>query len=124
MLDMGPGATHVNERLTREVTMAEKHDDRARYSVANARRSAEAVERARRSNKSWAERRREMRKTVRSADSWKRETRILPRDQARAFAREFLKKYPKAAYWSEVESWRVLDDDVIEFTMRRLPSAD
>jgi len=25
---------------------------------------------------------------------------------------------------SEVESWRVLDDDVIEFTMRRLPSAD
>jgi hypothetical protein len=35
-----------------------------------------------------------------------------------------LKKYPKAAYWSEVESWRVLDNDVIEFTMRRLPSAD
>jgi len=25
---------------------------------------------------------------------------------------------------TEVESWRELPDDVIEFTMRRLPSAD
>ncbi|MDJ0613112.1 MAG: hypothetical protein QNJ29_05505 [Rhizobiaceae bacterium] len=57
-------------------------------------------------------------------DSWMRETKVLPRDEAREFARKFLKKYPKAAYWSEVESWRVLDDDVIEFTMRRLPTAD
>ncbi|MGI9351796.1 MAG: hypothetical protein ACR2O3_09555 [Rhizobiaceae bacterium] len=60
----------------------------------------------------------------RQKDSWRRETRVLPREEAREFARNFMKKYPKAAYWTEVESWRVLDGDVIEFTMRRLPSAD
>ncbi|MEM7214008.1 MAG: hypothetical protein AAF423_00595 [Pseudomonadota bacterium] len=60
----------------------------------------------------------------RNKSTWTRETRTLPREEAREFARQFLKKYPKAAYWSEVESWRVLENDVIEFTMRRLPSAD
>ena len=29
-----------------------------------------------------------------------------------------------AAYQTEIESWRILPDDRIEFTMRRLPSAD
>ncbi len=43
---------------------------------------------------------------------------------ARAKAREWFAEYPKAAYWTEVESWRQLDNDQIEFTMRRLPSAD
>ncbi len=105
--------------------MTEKLDQKARYSIASARRASEAVEGARRTNQSWADRRRAMRKsTGPQVDSWKRETRTLPRDEAREFARKFLKKYPKAAYWSEVESWRVLDNDVIEFTMRRLPSAD
>jgi hypothetical protein len=33
-------------------------------------------------------------------------------------------RFPKAAYMTEIESWRVLPDDRIEFTMRRLPSAD
>ena len=33
-------------------------------------------------------------------------------------------RFPKAAYQTEIESWRVLPDDRIEFTMRRLPSAD
>lgn len=55
---------------------------------------------------------------------WMRVTYTLPRAQAKEKAREFLSRFPKAAYWSEVESWRVLEDDVIEFTMRRLPSAD
>jgi hypothetical protein len=58
------------------------------------------------------------------AKSWKRVTYSLPRSEAQAKAREFLRKYPKAAYWSEVESWRELPGDVIEFTMRRLPTAD
>jgi len=58
------------------------------------------------------------------ADSWKRVSYSLPRDKAQQKAREFLAKYPKSAYWSEVESWRELPDDIIEFTMRRLPSAD
>ena len=109
--------------------MADIDGKKARYSVSDASRAANAVERVRIVNKSWAERRKEMRENIlgkkgTSLSSWKRETHVLPRDEARQFAKQFLKKYPKAAYWSEVESWRVLDDDVIEFTMRRLPSAD
>jgi hypothetical protein len=57
-------------------------------------------------------------------DGYLRETFTLPRDQARAKARDFLTRYPKAAYMSGVESWRELSDGDIEFTMRRLPSAD
>jgi hypothetical protein len=56
--------------------------------------------------------------------SWRRETFRLPRDKAREIARDWFDRYPKAAYLTEVESWRVLDDGRIEFTMRRLPSAD
>ncbi len=53
-----------------------------------------------------------------------RETFRLSRQEAREKAREWFAEYPKAAYWTEVESWRQLDGDQIEFTMRRLPSAD
>jgi hypothetical protein len=53
-----------------------------------------------------------------------RETFMLPREDARAKAREWFDNFPKAAYWTEVESWRQLPDGAIEFTMRRLPSAD
>lgn len=58
------------------------------------------------------------------ADGYMRETFTLPRQAARAKARDFLTRYPKAGYMSAVESWRELPDDRIEFTMRRLPSAD
>ncbi len=61
----------------------------------------------------------------RKADSaFRRVTFSLPRAEARAKAREFFIAFPKAAYMTEVESWRELPDDVIEFTMRRLPTAD
>lgn len=53
-----------------------------------------------------------------------RQTYRLNRDEARRKAREWFDQYPKAAYWTQVESWRVLDGDLIEFTMRRLPTAD
>lgn len=53
-----------------------------------------------------------------------RETYRLDREQAREKAREWFDTWPKAAYWTEVESWRALDGNEIEFTMRRLPSAD
>jgi len=53
-----------------------------------------------------------------------RETYCLSRPDARAKAREWFDAFPKAAYWTEVESWRELDGGQIEFTMRRLPSAD
>lgn len=58
------------------------------------------------------------------ADGYLRETFTLPREKARAKARDFLTRYPKAGYMSAVESWRELPDGAIEFTMRRLPSAD
>jgi hypothetical protein len=60
----------------------------------------------------------------RSDDGYLRETFTLPRDKARGKARDFLTRYPKAAYMSGVESWRELPDGEIEFTLRRLPSAD
>ena len=56
-------------------------------------------------------------------DGYLRETFKLPRDIARTRARDFLDRYPKAAYIA-VESWRELPGGDIEFTMRRLASAD
>jgi len=57
-------------------------------------------------------------------DGYLRETFTLPRDKARVKARDFLTRYPKAGYMSAVESWRELPGGDIEFTMRRLPTAD
>jgi hypothetical protein len=57
-------------------------------------------------------------------DGYLRETFTLPRDQARAAARDYFARFPKAGYMSIVESWRELPDGAIEFTMRRLRSAD
>lgn len=57
-------------------------------------------------------------------DGFLRERFVLPRDQARAKARDYFSRYPKAGYMSAVESWRELPDGAIEFTMRRLSSAD
>ncbi|WGD55641.1 hypothetical protein QA641_18205 [Bradyrhizobium sp. CB1650] len=71
---------------------------------------------------------RRRRAAVRSAegpgDGYLRETFTLPREAARARARAFFARYPKAGYMSEVETWRELPGGDIEFTMRRLPSAD
>ena len=60
----------------------------------------------------------------RKSDGYVRGTFRLPREEARAKARDYLTRYPKAGYMSAVESWRELPDGAIEFTMRRLPSAD
>ena len=69
--------------------------------------------------------RRGRRSTAAAAEgAWRRETFCLPRDQARAKAREWFERFPKAAYMTEIESWRELADDKIEFVMRRLPTAD
>ena len=57
-------------------------------------------------------------------DGFLRETFTLPRDAARLKARDFLSRYPKAGYMSAVETWRELPGGDIEFTMRRLRSAD
>lgn len=55
---------------------------------------------------------------------WRRETFTLERLAARAKAQEWFERFPKAAYMTEIEFWRELDDGRIEFTIRRLPSAD
>ncbi len=57
-------------------------------------------------------------------DGFIRETFTLPRQAAREKAREWFNTFPKSAYWTEIESWCERPDDVIEFTMRRLPTAD
>jgi hypothetical protein len=57
-------------------------------------------------------------------DSFRRVTFSLPREAARAKAREMFRRYPKAAYMTEIESWRELPSGAIEFTVRRLPTAD
>ncbi len=57
-------------------------------------------------------------------DGFARETFTLPHDQVRERARAYLTRWPAAAYMSVVESWRELPGGEIEFTMRRLRSAD
>jgi hypothetical protein len=57
-------------------------------------------------------------------DGFVRESFSLPREAARAKAREWFEQWPKQAYWTTIESWRERPDDVIEFTIRRLPTAD
>jgi hypothetical protein len=59
-----------------------------------------------------------------AAQPWRREVFCLPRLEARQKAREWFERYPKAAYMTEIEFWRELEDDHIEFVMRRLPTAD
>jgi len=57
-------------------------------------------------------------------DGFLRKTFTLPVDDARAKAREFLREYPAGGYMTIVEHWRQLPDGQIQFTMRRLPTAD
>ena len=64
------------------------------------------------------------RRPARPPDGYIRESFTLPRDRAREKAREILDRYPAAGYSTTVEHWRVLEDGQIEFTMRRLPTAD
>ena len=57
-------------------------------------------------------------------DGFLRETFVLPRGEARNKAREWFERFPRQAYWTEIEGWFERPGDVIEFTMRRLPAAD
>jgi hypothetical protein len=82
--------------------------DRIRRPADIARRSATRIAAQRRS----------------AAGAFRRETFVLERGAAREKARQILDRFPKAAYMTEVESWRELADGRIEFTMRRLPTAD
>jgi hypothetical protein len=57
-------------------------------------------------------------------DGFLRATFTLPVEEARAKARDFLREYPAGGYMTIVERWRQLPDGQIQFTMRRLPTAD
>ena len=65
-----------------------------------------------------------LRKRPARNDAFRRDTFALPREGARAKAREMFDRFPRPAYMTEIESWRELPDGRIEFTMRRLPTAD
>jgi hypothetical protein len=41
------------------------------------------------------------------------------RSAARKFAKDYFERFPKDRYQTEVESWRHLQSDNIEFTMKR-----
>jgi hypothetical protein len=60
----------------------------------------------------------------RPRDGFLRETFVLSRSDARLKAQEWFERWPKQAYWTEIESWFERPNDVIEFTIRRLPAAD
>ena len=77
-----------------------------------------------RTPKDLADRMTGLRRRAAPEDGYVRETFSLPREQARERARGFLCLWPAAAYMSGVETWRELPGDRIEFTMRRLRSAD
>lgn len=64
------------------------------------------------------------RSSGRPSSAFRRETYTLSREAARDKARELLKRFPKAAYGTEIEFWRELADGRIEFTLRRYPTAD
>ena len=77
-----------------------------------------------RTPKDLADRMAARRRQASADDGYVRETFTLPRDEARIRARAILDHWPAAAYMTVVESWRELPDGEIEFTMRRLRSAD
>ena len=66
----------------------------------------------------------ESRETGQRRDGFLRQTFVLPRTDARVKEREWFDRWPTQDYWTEIESWFERPNDVIEFTIRRLPAAD
>lgn len=65
-----------------------------------------------------------MRSRLKEEEGFIRESFTLLRADARAKAREILARDPTGGYSTTVEFWRQLKDGQIEFTIRRLPTAD
>src|SRR6266403_3636257 len=53
-------------------------------------------------------------------DPFVREKFTKDRNAARKHAAEYFQRFPKGRYQTEVESWRLLQSQNIEFTMKRL----
>lgn len=77
-----------------------------------------------RAPKNLADRMAARRQQAKADDGYVRETFTFPRDEARIRAKAILDHWPAAAYMTVAESWQVLPDGEIEFTTRRLRSAD
>ena len=54
-------------------------------------------------------------------DPFIREKFTRERTAAKKLAAEYFERFPKDRYQTEVESWRALQSQNIEFTMKRLP---
>lgn len=67
---------------------------------------------------------RESRRLGLGPDGFLRKTFTLPVEDARAKAREILREFPAGGYMTIVEDWCQLPNGQIQFTMRRLPTAD
>lgn len=55
---------------------------------------------------------------------WRRKSFVVPASEARAIVSAWLDRYPQARWRSEIENWRIVGDDLVQLTMRRLPQAD
>jgi len=78
-----------------------------------------------RQSHSIAERSHELQEVVeRKDDHPTHKTFRMPLQAARLQAREFLNEGQGRGYMTIIENWRQLTDGQIEFTMRRLPTAD
>lgn len=55
---------------------------------------------------------------------WRRECFTLPTGEARETVRAWLARYPQARWQSEIENWRIVGDNLVQVTMRRLPEAE
>jgi len=53
-------------------------------------------------------------------DPFLREKFTRLRVTARQFAKEYFRRYPKDRYMTEIEIWRELQSDNVEFTIKRL----
>ncbi|GHE70547.1 hypothetical protein GCM10019059_32870 [Camelimonas fluminis] len=62
--------------------------------------------------------------SVVNLSAWRRECFTLPPAEARETARDWLARYPRARWRSEIENWRIVGDNLVQFTMRRLPQAE
>lgn len=61
---------------------------------------------------------------IHNVGDWRRECFLLPPGEARETARAWLARYPQARWRSEIENWRIVGDDLVQLTMRRLPLAE
>jgi hypothetical protein len=75
--------------------------------------------------RNWADRSRDLRDLSKlKNDGFLRETFTLPLHVARLKARQILDAYPAGGFKTIVEHWRQPPDGQIEFTIRRLPTAE